>query len=90
MWLRRVLWAVLYVVAAWVLGTLLAFAWAVFTMVVLGETECDRAECGTLGEFTDERWGLIVAVFIVASMFALWPPFGRRFRSPQQDARADS
>ena len=55
--MRRALWSLLYLVAAFILGNALAFAWAVFTMVVLGETECDRAECGTVGEFTDENWG---------------------------------
>jgi hypothetical protein len=77
---RRALWAVLYLAATWVLGSLLAFGWWAFTAVVLGETECESAECGALGEFTDERWGLIVAVLIVASAVALWPVFRPRFR----------
>jgi len=76
--MRRALWSLLYLVAAFILGNALAFAWAVFTMVVLGETECDRAECGTVGEFTDENWGLIVAASVVIAALTLWPVFLRR------------
>ena len=63
-------------------GSVLALASAVFACLIVGwfklidltggeTSECDRGDCGALGEFTFARWPLfLLAVFAVATALA--------------------
>jgi hypothetical protein len=78
--MQRALSAILFMAAAVVLGWILAYAFWLFTVVVLGETECDRGECGFWGELVDDHRWTIVLGFAAISAVALWPRVRHRLK----------
>jgi hypothetical protein len=75
--MRLVLRAVLYLAAALISGWLLAFAFWLLTIFVLGDVECNRGECGYWGELIDDHWWPIVLGFAALSAIALVPVYRR-------------
>lgn len=67
-----------------VMFVLLAVAAAIVIDVSGGSlVECDRGDCGALGEFTMEQtWPLVPVVFLAVSLAFAWWLTRRRWRPP--------